>query len=381
MRNAAGGSDGVNVIVYSGKNYPMEWRQLGWVFWCAPITHNMFSGLHISYLKLYPIRVYEPDKGHKTPEYELIGYGRIHSVNLCIIIKGKWIVEDLSLQFKEQGWGDLHTKLMGDKRIQKIEETDLKTRVLIQFVMEISDTPEPVAKRVLEDAPMPPPKRSHKAPTKALKNAPPAAPLAPLPPPSPPPPPPPPQVPTMELRQRQDDKELKYVQMLQMCIKKCSLNVQSGMDCTDANCNLGAGCGNRVMLQPCASHFKKVPQPSMGYGLMTTKELQAGEILLRYRGEIVDIKARPKSAYLMRLNNKHCIDAKGSKCMAKYINHSCDPNCVARPRLVGQERCIAIVARKDIRAGAFLSLDYQMEGGNTFKCKCCSRNCKNNKSK
>ena len=55
------------------------------------------------------------------------------------------------------------------------------------------------------------------------------------------------------------------------------------------------------------------------------------------------------------------IDARKVGGVARYINHSCDPNCnVERWKVRGIMRA-AVVANKDISAGTELSFDYHRQ--------------------
>ena len=55
--------------------------------------------------------------------------------------------------------------------------------------------------------------------------------------------------------------------------------------------------------------------------------------------------------------------------VARFINHSCEPNCRAEKWLVGGELCIAIIACTDIAPGKELVYDYRLEwnGGKHVK--------------
>ena len=46
--------------------------------------------------------------------------------------------------------------------------------------------------------------------------------------------------------------------------------------------------------------------------------------------------------------------------LARFINHSCDPNCISEKWHVLGETAIGIFARRDIAAGEELSFDYKL---------------------
>ena len=70
--------------------------------------------------------------------------------------------------------------------------------------------------------------------------------------------------------------------------------------------------------------------------------IQAGEFVMEYVGEVIDdaeCEARlldykqyvgEKHIYLMELNRDVVIDASRKGNSARFINHSCDPNCVTQ---------------------------------------------------
>ena len=72
------------------------------------------------------------------------------------------------------------------------------------------------------------------------------------------------------------------------------------------------------------------------------------------------------------------MDATRRGSIARFINHSCDPNCkVERWNVQGRTR-IGIFAIKDVLAGDFLSYDYRLETPeeSIFGCECSSINCR-----
>lgn len=84
------------------------------------------------------------------------------------------------------------------------------------------------------------------------------------------------------------------------------------------------------------------------------------------------------------MNDKVVIDATLNGGYARYINHSCQPNCVARilegePPNLHLMR-VMIIAKKDIEAGAELTYDYhfplEIDLANRVPCNCGSKNCR-----
>jgi SET domain-containing protein len=68
-----------------------------------------------------------------------------------------------------------------------------------------------------------------------------------------------------------------------------------------------------------------------------------------------------KHRYMMVLSGGEVIDATRMGGRARFINHSCDPNCgVEKWDVNGEERC-AIFALRDIFAGEELTFDYKFQ--------------------
>ena len=81
------------------------------------------------------------------------------------------------------------------------------------------------------------------------------------------------------------------------------------------------------------------------------------------------------NAYICSLNDRYDIDGNTLKNTARYINHSCDPNCV----LQTTGRAIWVVALRDIPAGEELTHQYNYaydpERYTDFPCCCGANNC------
>ncbi len=78
--------------------------------------------------------------------------------------------------------------------------------------------------------------------------------------------------------------------------------------------------------------------------------------------------------YVMRLEPGWYIDAREVANSARFINHSCDPNCKLVPINVAGRMRVSIVCIRDVPPGGFLSYDYQFE--NEFACRCGASNCR-----
>jgi len=104
------------------------------------------------------------------------------------------------------------------------------------------------------------------------------------------------------------------------------------------------------------------PSRIAGQGLFAEQAIRQGTKIIRYIGEKIpqeetDRRLAVGNVYIFGLNERYAIDGSTPKNTARYINHSCDPNCHT-------EQCgdtIWIVAMKDIEAGEELTYNYEYE--------------------
>lgn len=62
--------------------------------------------------------------------------------------------------------------------------------------------------------------------------------------------------------------------------------------------------------------------------------------------------------YLMKIENNEVIDPTYSGNVARFMNHSCEPNCETRKWTILNEVCVGIFAIKDIQENEELTFDY-----------------------
>lgn len=102
----------------------------------------------------------------------------------------------------------------------------------------------------------------------------------------------------------------------------------------------------------------KVIRTKTGMGLVTLRPWKKGQTVIEYTGEKVTEEEanRRGGRYLFELNDRYTIDGKGRENIARYINHSCKPNCEAE--LNASETRIFIKAKRAITAGEELTYNY-----------------------
>jgi SET domain-containing protein len=100
-----------------------------------------------------------------------------------------------------------------------------------------------------------------------------------------------------------------------------------------------------------------------GRGVYATKPIAKGTRIIEYTGKRVLWQSIPEFSEDQRTfffglqNGKHVIDPTIGGNEARWINHSCDPNCEA----IEENGRIFIYALRDVRPGEELFYDYALE--------------------
>lgn len=155
-----------------------------------------------------------------------------------------------------------------------------------------------------------------------------------------------------------------------------------------SNCLAGEFCGNKRIQKKQWKDFQVMDAGKKGRGLQILETVQKGDLITEYCGRAVNKKFLPRlfqrygnerKLYIMALDKDIYLDARSMGSLARYINHSCEPNCVVeRWKVRGIIRAV-VVAKKDIPAGTELSFDYQWErkrGRAPTKCHCQTPSCR-----
>jgi hypothetical protein len=169
-----------------------------------------------------------------------------------------------------------------------------------------------------------------------------------------------------------------------------SLN-QSSNGTRKTNCNVGPACGNRKVGQKKAAKCKPKREQGRGWGLVPINKVAKGDLVQEYLGEVIDEKMKESrlkewaeehpndpNFYIMALQPGWYIDARNVANLARFINHSCEPNCsLTQINVNGRMHC-GIFAMRDIEPGEFLSYDYHFDTkhGDRFVCHCGSKICR-----
>jgi SET domain-containing protein len=127
-----------------------------------------------------------------------------------------------------------------------------------------------------------------------------------------------------------------------------------------------------------------------GRGAFATRPIKRGTRIIEYTGERIsheeadrrydDGKMGRHHTFLFSIDSKTCLDAAVDGNDARFINHSCAPNCEA----IDEKKRIYIDAIRDIAPGEELTYDYAYERDGTedeewerlYVCKCGATTCR-----
>lgn len=104
-----------------------------------------------------------------------------------------------------------------------------------------------------------------------------------------------------------------------------------------------------------------VKKSSAGLGLFAGEDVKKGAFVIEYIGEKITTEEsnRRGGKYLFTLNKDYVIDGKGRDNIARYINHSCRPNCEVE---IDEDNWkIEVSAKKNIKAGEEFTYNYGKE--------------------
>ncbi|KAF7813348.1 histone-lysine N-methyltransferase ASHH3 isoform X1 [Senna tora] len=155
-----------------------------------------------------------------------------------------------------------------------------------------------------------------------------------------------------------------------------------------SGCKCGSSCLNKPFQNRPVKKLKLVKTEKCGSGIVADEDIEQGEFVIEYVGEVIDDKTCEErlwnmkhrgetNFYLCEINRDMVIDAtyKGNK--SRYINHSCCPNTEMQKWIIDGETRIGIFATRDIRKGEHLTYDYQfVQFGADQDCHCGADRCR-----
>ncbi|KAL4423406.1 hypothetical protein ABPG77_009984 [Micractinium sp. CCAP 211/92] len=144
-------------------------------------------------------------------------------------------------------------------------------------------------------------------------------------------------------------------------------------------------------LRASAPHLIQLRSPLHGWGMFAGEPIRRDSFVIEYVGEVVPNAVADRreaqyeaeglgSMYLFRLDSQRVVDATKAGNCARFINHSCEPNCYTAilVDVRSGERSIGIFAKRDIAAAEELTYHYLVEeepDGEPMPCHCGARAC------
>ncbi|CCJ28924.1 unnamed protein product [Pneumocystis jirovecii] len=160
------------------------------------------------------------------------------------------------------------------------------------------------------------------------------------------------------------------------------INRMTSVECTD-DCNCGEDCQNRRFKLKQYSNIDVIKTKKKGYGIRANSDMESGQFIYEYVGEVIDERKFRKRMkiyanedikhfYFMMLQRGEYIDATKKGGLARFLNHSCSPNCYVDKWVVGTKLRMGIFCKRNILKGEELTFDYNVDRyGNTAQpCYC-----------
>ncbi|XP_036381695.1 histone-lysine N-methyltransferase 2A [Megalops cyprinoides] len=144
-------------------------------------------------------------------------------------------------------------------------------------------------------------------------------------------------------------------------------------------------------------HLKKASKEAVGVyrsaihgrGLFCKRNIDAGEMVIEYSGNVIRSILTDKrekyydgkgiGCYMFRIDDYEVVDATMHGNAARFINHSCEPNCYSRVINVEGQKHIVIFAMRKIYRGEELTYDYKFPieaQSNKLPCNCGTKKCR-----
>ena len=167
------------------------------------------------------------------------------------------------------------------------------------------------------------------------------------------------------------------------------LNREMYIECDPKSCPCGQLCKNRRIQQRQTAKIQTYKTADKGFGLRTNEQLEPGDLITEYCGEVISSsecadRLQKQGAqgigafYMVSIDAERIIDAGPMGNLARFANHSCDPNMVMQKwNVLGQTR-VGLFACKEVKAEDELTWNYNLdafEGHKKLKCFCGAGNC------
>jgi len=143
------------------------------------------------------------------------------------------------------------------------------------------------------------------------------------------------------------------------------LNMILNMECNSTTCPAGVNCENQKLSKREYVDLKIIKTQNRGFGAICEKDIAPNTFVVEYVGELIDtaelnrrmaakLKKKEKDFYFLTIEGDLYVDAGPAGNLARFINHSCSPNCDPRKIIVDGNTRIGIFSNQFIKAVSFV---------------------------
>lgn len=161
------------------------------------------------------------------------------------------------------------------------------------------------------------------------------------------------------------------------------------IECVNGLCgSCGDNCGNQRFQRKEYARIAVFQTKMKGYGVRAEDDIDENQFIYEYKGEVIaeeEFRRRLvdydeqglKHFYFMMLQNSEFIDATKKGSLARFCNHSCNPNAYVNKWVVAGKLRMGIFAKRKIIKGEEITFDYNVDryGATAQKCYCEEPNC------
>ncbi|XP_039494050.1 probable histone-lysine N-methyltransferase Mes-4 [Drosophila santomea] len=148
------------------------------------------------------------------------------------------------------------------------------------------------------------------------------------------------------------------------CINRMLFN-----ECNPEFCKAGNRCENQMFEQRKSPRLEVVYMNERGFGLVNREPIAEGDFVIEYVGEVINHaefqrrmeqkqRDRDENYYFLGVEKDFIIDAGPKGNLARFMNHSCEPNCETQKWTVNCIHRVGLFAIKDIPVNTELTFNY-----------------------
>ncbi|KAH8346772.1 hypothetical protein KR084_011096 [Drosophila pseudotakahashii] len=148
------------------------------------------------------------------------------------------------------------------------------------------------------------------------------------------------------------------------CINRILFN-----ECHPEYCKAGNRCENQMFELRKSPRLEVVYMNERGFGLVNREPIAQGDFVIEYVGEVINHaefqqrmvqkqRDRDENYYFLGVEKDFIIDAGPKGNLARFMNHSCEPNCETQKWTVNCIHRVGLFAIKDIPSNTELTFNY-----------------------